>query len=188
MKYKDTLKDLDFNKFEKKLHIDPQDKGHLFEIIKRDCEFLRSHNLIDYSLALYIINKDTLLTMLPENSGRTSRADSGADLDFNISQGTEKPRMSSLSESTIKDLIEQHSAENESKSKATNPFFSMRSTQEPFYYHMGIIDYLTEYTCRKAVEKFTKKLAACNPSLDTSVQTAHDYAERFVRYSEAILF
>lgn len=58
----DTLKDLDFNKYENKLVLDPKFKFKLFDVLEKDVEFLSSQGLIDYSLILQVMvkNKGTL--------------------------------------------------------------------------------------------------------------------------------
>lgn len=57
--------------------------------------------------------------------------------------------------------------------EGTNPLYSIRmidENEEPeTYYHMGIIDYLVEYKCRKRTEVISKKCMAFNPRLDISV-------------------
>jgi len=53
----DTLKDLDFRKYEKKIGIGETKKAELLETLKKDVEFLESMRLMDYSLSLYCVNK-----------------------------------------------------------------------------------------------------------------------------------
>jgi len=54
---KGVLKDLDFEKFEKRLHIRPDIRIALIHQIEADSLFLRSVKLIDYSFMVFFINK-----------------------------------------------------------------------------------------------------------------------------------
>jgi len=53
-----VLYDADFQKYEQKLHISPELHKTFLDQIKRDSEFLRSVKLIDYSLEIFIVNKE----------------------------------------------------------------------------------------------------------------------------------
>jgi len=53
-----TLKDLDFNKYEKRIQMKHQFKLKLLDTLKSDTKFLSSLGLLDYSLILYIFDKN----------------------------------------------------------------------------------------------------------------------------------
>jgi len=53
-----VLKDLDFERFEKKLYLKEAKKGVLLRQIEADSLFLRKMKLIDYSLMIFLVNKD----------------------------------------------------------------------------------------------------------------------------------
>jgi len=133
-----NLKDLDFDRFEKRVHVSSVLSQALIETIKKDVAFLASQNLIDYSLALYLVDKRGFL-----NGGCSE-------------------------EENRESLI------------------SMRSTQDDLYYHLGIIDYLISFNCKKKLEVFVRKLLACNPNHNISVQRPGFYGNRFVKYMEKI--
>ena len=189
LKFFDTLKDLDFNKFEKKLHIDSELKEPLLSVLKKDSDFLRAHRLIDYSLVVYIINKESL-------KGRDLTLTSNSD---EVSQDIE-PHSYISSSIVSSEIADQKTADgilrNRSISGPTSAkplkniiqsFNSMRSIQEDVFYHIGVIDYLIEYNSKKRLEKFGKKLIACDPKLDISVQHPDFYADRFMNYFEKII-
>lgn len=192
LKYFDTLKDLDFLRFEKKLHIEPHLKDGLMNVLKQDSEFLRKHNLIDYSLVIYILNKSV---KLPNRGSEASVAISSTErIDpqtyaapsmflFESSYSDESPKAKTQ---RARSLTEKDGSPE--KAFSDNTFHQMRSTtEENVYYHIGIIDYLIRYTFKKRLEKFGKKLLACNPELDISVQTPSFYARRFRSYLEKII-
>lgn len=59
-----TLKDLDFLKYEKKLQINEKVKPPLIASLDRDIEFLRSLNLMDYSIVIFVLNRKLILEQL----------------------------------------------------------------------------------------------------------------------------
>jgi len=179
LKYYDTLKDIDFLKYEKKIWIDDNFKGPFFENLKRDAHFLNSHGVMDYSLAIYVINRESLTKFL----------DSQDSLE-NSSVLRSFTRWTTATGDSIQEILEKQK-ELEYKSNAqdmTQDLRSIKSTKENLYYHIGIIDYLIVYDCKKAMETFGKKLSACNPNLDISGVSPGYYAQRFVKFVESILF
>ena len=58
LKFFDTSKIWTFDKFEKKLHIEKELMLPLIRTLKKDSDFLKAHKLIDYSLVVYIVNKE----------------------------------------------------------------------------------------------------------------------------------
>lgn len=54
-------------------------------------------------------------------------------------------------------------------------------------YFIGIIDYFQLYDYKKAFERFFKRLAKCNPRLDTSSQPPKIYAARFLNFMKNII-
>ena len=242
LKAYDTLKDLDFEKYEKKLHVPEDLKGKVYNILKSDARFLQSHSLIDYSLVVYVVNKARLDVLIQEqlkksqnskdsaykvelykdiknqkrrslmNQGRqsikgsfnqsltlqrkgssdnetgASSKDSGdmnnsleeidngnvnRDNDGSISLDVNGPQHSSSQESdgdtSTRNMILKDEEGDEQYNEFLNELESLPSTKEPFSYHIGIIDYLTYYTCKKSLEKFFKKVKKFDPNLDTSV-------------------
>jgi len=53
-----VLKDVDFEKYEQKLYIKDELQKAFIDQVKRDSEFLRSVNLIDYSFMVFFVNKE----------------------------------------------------------------------------------------------------------------------------------
>ena len=60
LKFK-TLKDLDFNQYDKKISMSAELKGKLRDILEKDVEFLSSLDLLDYSLILFVVDKSSCL-------------------------------------------------------------------------------------------------------------------------------
>lgn len=56
-----TLKDLDFNSIEKKLEINEEYREKILNILSQDSKFFMEKGLIDYSLIVFKIKKDTYL-------------------------------------------------------------------------------------------------------------------------------
>jgi len=67
-----TLKDLDFEKYEQKLYIRPELRRKFVDQIKRDSEFFRSVNLIDYSLMVFIVSKQEAEKEIDKNQDFTA--------------------------------------------------------------------------------------------------------------------
>jgi len=157
-----NMKDLDFDRFEGKVHAKHHLQTGLIEVMRKDVEFLASQNLLDYSLALYIVDKEAYYrhkgryeeSSLTDISSVTSLNESNNDVD----------RMSFIVESLV----------------------SMKSTQENLDYHLGIIDYLIDFNMKKKLELFFRKLIALNPNRNVSVQRPQFYSERFLKYMKKI--
>lgn len=67
-----------------------------------------------------------------------------------------------------------------------NPFFSMKSTEEEVYYHIGLVDYLDSFGWTRRAEMYWKRISKCNWKLDTSVQPPTPYSVRFKKYADKI--
>jgi len=162
LQYKSDLKDLDFDRFEKKVHVSPEISQLLIETVKKDAAFLESQNLLDYSLALYLVDKKNY---------------SSAKNSLYI-----KSNPSSLSD------VESDGGDGRTRSirEEGDSLVSIRSTQEDLYYHLGIIDYLIPFNWKKKLELFVRKSLACNPNLNISVQRPGFYSKRFIKYMEKI--
>ena len=71
LKGKGTLKDTDFFKYDQFLSIAPHLSSKFVTVMQRDASFFRQHNLIDYSLAVFIVNKKRYIDdngQLPKSS------------------------------------------------------------------------------------------------------------------------
>jgi len=164
-----NLKDLDFDRFEKRVHACPELSHLLVETIRKDAAFLASQNLIDYSLALYIVDK-----------GHFSKSN------ISLLECSNNRSDDSLIESPGSFELDSDAMRKRSLYQDGDTLISMRSTHEELYYHLGIIDYLIPFNCRKKLEVFSRKLLACNPRHNISVQRPAFYADRFVNYMERI--
>jgi len=70
LKEYDTLKDLDFKKYEKQIGIGEPKKAKLLETLQKDVAFLESQGLMDYSLVLYCVNKKKCSHILPDDKSK----------------------------------------------------------------------------------------------------------------------
>lgn len=173
LKHRGVLKDLDFDKFEKKINATQELKESLLSAIQNDIKFLSSMKLVDYSLALYVIDRkkyaSTTSTESPEPSPDTKETEELKD-----------PSSGETDISSNKSLVEADDGSPES-------VVQFKSITEDKYYHIGIIDYLIQFGLKKRSEVFFKKLGALDPNLDISVQQPSYYGERFVKYMEKII-
>lgn len=148
-----ALKDVDFRNAMEHIHIGAARKAELFAQIKRDSEFLRDNNVIDYSLLLGI-------------------HDIGPN-DESIMQNEEPAGSSGVSASVA-------SANVSELPLHQRQLGGMLSSDKKSVYSLGIIDILTPYDTRKKIEHFFKSLrydrkgiSCCPPAY---------YAERFVSF------
>ena len=58
---KKTLKDMNFIKIEKELRVDMASRLQLADAIEKDANYFKSQNLIDYSLLVFVVDKNQLL-------------------------------------------------------------------------------------------------------------------------------
>lgn len=68
-----------------------------------------------------------------------------------------------------------------------NPHALRSACDDTRMYFIGIIDYFQLYDYKKAFERFFKRLAKCNPRLDTSSQPPKIYAARFLNFMRNII-
>lgn len=62
------LKDLDFLDIDKDIEMPPEQRGELMRIIEQDVEFFRSHEIIDYSMILAVVNRFILTIGQPKQN------------------------------------------------------------------------------------------------------------------------
>ena len=142
-----TLKDIDFLKLERKIFVEDKLKKRLHNIIQKDSEFFNNHELIDYSLIVFKIDKRRYFDDF-ETEGEKS-----ADFFLNKRE-----------------------------------LYSMKSvSEEGFFYHIGIIDYLQPYNLQKYFEKNFKKILKVNKDLNTSSQDPKTYQNRFEKFVKEII-
>jgi len=176
-----TMKDLDFDKYESKLNLSEESQNALLDTIVRDIAFLRMEFLIDYSLAVYLVNKNKI-------NLSTKKSGSGTSLDATVATPETSPTLKkgSLNIEDNED-IKSPLLRSRNQEQIAHPLLSIKSTKEDLYYHVGIIDYLTKYDWKKKCEKFYKQMKALNFNLDTSCQDPHTYNRRFLGYMERII-
>jgi len=175
-----TMKDQDFEKHEGRLYIQEEVQYDLLDTIVRDVAFFRMEGLIDYSLAIYLVNREKIGERL--GSEDLTLANELVETDVSRRSLSKESRESDDENSPGLPGNNQKGAV-----MIAHPLLSIKSAKEELYYHIGIIDYLTKYGMKKRLEKFYKQLKALNFGLDTSCQDPHTYNRRFLGYMEHII-
>jgi len=176
-KPKSTLKDVDWTEMDEKIRIGPQRKKRLMDALKRDARFLEEKHIIDYSLLIGIHKHNT--------GGDSSTSVTGNSSVDSTASGRRLRRSSSSSSSAASNLS---GAEQDGQASNTNeslPFHQrdnggMLSTDGTETYAMGVIDFLTLYTHKKAVERIGKSCVFDKSGI--SVQKPQQYASRFIDF------
>lgn len=155
----ETYKDIDFLNYDQSFFIKQELKSVILDVIHKDVQFLKGCGIIDYSLAVYMIDK----SKASQRGNGLLRMPTNESLGGNRFE-SKKP-----------------------KAEEFNELYSMQSQQESnIFYNMGIIDYLQLYTFQKRAERFFKRLRSCDSKLDTSSSDPETYADRFLRFAEKV--
>lgn len=171
---KSTLKDLDLLEMGQRIRLGPERRQMLLQTLEHDSEFLREKQLIDYSLLLGIHN--TSRAVLPKQDAMmdslTSLGSRSTSASFSSSHG-----------SVISDNDKSDDGDCE------KPFFQqdsggMKSVDGSETYVMGVIDFLTHYSTRKALERMGKKAVYGG---GVSVAPPQIYKERFMDFMKEIV-
>jgi len=213
LKYFDQiLKDLDFNRFEKNMHIQHNLREKVIRTLQADSDFLMRNGLIDYSLVLYLIDKEISNSYETSSVGTSAIHSLGKPTMFINSLGSEFDIPNSyapttnnmmlrfeISTSDFPNKAERSKTINMAGTVSVDPKIKSMATQlrslksvkeyeTHLYYHIGIIDYLIKYTWKKRLEKWGRRLLAFNLKLDLSVQSPNYYASRFMNYMKKIIY
>eukprot|EP00928_Gymnodinium_smaydae_P043052 TRINITY_DN28932_c0_g1_i1.p1 TRINITY_DN28932_c0_g1~~TRINITY_DN28932_c0_g1_i1.p1 ORF type:complete len:1037 (+),score=211.26 TRINITY_DN28932_c0_g1_i1:24-3113(+) len=155
-----ALKDLDFIGANESMNIGGERREKLLAQIKKDCAFLSSNNIIDYSLLLGI--HDVSVVSAPPGGGDPSEE---------LERRLELARLRS-NISGVKDMLPLHQRD----------FGGLLSADKRSLYFVGIIDILTPYDTAKMVEHKVKALrhdwrgvSCCPPG---------HYAKRFMKFMD----
>ena len=180
---KTTLKDLDFKELGPKIRVGPERKALLMSSLRRDCDFLERHNLIDYSLLLGIhVRKDT------EASTSSDKVDTPTMTAMKESFAKSIPSASSAALASENEPISLLNVPGEEK-EAQIPYFQadnggLLSSDGKETYIMGVIDFLTQYTGKKMLERAMKTIIFQDRA-GMSVMPSHGYAKRFLKFMES---
>ena len=149
-------KDLDFHRV---IRVGSQRKALLMEQIERDCKWMESHNICDYSLLIGIhFLKSDDPSGTPSSSSLPSYLQNLGEKEWNVSEFR----------SYYGGMLSQPSP-----------------TEPSEIYFIGIIDTLTEYNLKKAGEHHLKSLLY--DSTQISAIPPAPYRERFIKYVDSIL-
>jgi hypothetical protein len=180
-----TLKDLDFLDHEKQLHINPDIVEDFTNMARRDSDFLREHQLLDYSFLVLVVDH-----MLPVPNRKTFYRRKNRELSV-VFEAAESAETGSIVLGNDNDIARLQKADSvfnmDDKSARDKDFSTLKMSNGTYYYHVGIIDYLIEYGWKKKLEVFFKKFIACNPYLDISVQRPEYYSQRFFNFVSRII-
>jgi hypothetical protein len=145
------------------MHLEEQDKEHLIEILSRDVEVFKKHNIMDYSLLLGVtFNPDIPLKDREELMDPSSR---------------------------VKEYYHDHNFINDLRLKYKNNRNVWVSSKGIFIYYFAVIDYLQAFDKWKKLEnrfktwrhgkKGIKEVSAIDPS---------PYAARFLNFMKKKVF
>ncbi|MGI4816789.1 MAG: hypothetical protein ACRYE7_02280 [Janthinobacterium lividum] len=155
-----TFKDLDFKqKFDRGLFVKKNTLSALLQIIEKDCEFLKRHNIMDYSLLLIIYNIDDPNTLI-----KTTEIEAAEDRFKRLMHDSTTMNDIQLADENCASLTGSIPAESWSGDK--------------FLLFVGIIDILQTYRFKKKVEYNTRSLLQPN----ISVQKPDVYASRLMEF------
>ncbi|KAH9577501.1 Phosphatidylinositol-4-phosphate 5-kinase [Trypanosoma melophagium] len=189
MKHTCTQKDLDLNR---PIHVGPVRRALLIEQIKKDCDFLRRSNVMDYSFLVGI-------HVLPTNNHRwMGNTQSGGKDGF---QGTPPLHgltldgaMAGVFSETQLNMTTSMYGGTPSESAIDGRCFTsdqggMLSTEQPGaqreIYYIGIIDILQEYNLRKRLETFV--IGSLKEREKISSVPPREYASRFLSFMSSII-
>jgi len=151
------LKDLDIKESSRKLHFDPDLGREFLKQLKKDCEFLAHHNVMDYSLLLGIYYET------PENKEKTAQ---------NLKRTAESK---TIINTLYKSAFQQH----------YNGLRVTRPDGVTEVYYIGVIDVLVQYITKKKMESFVKSLAYAGEEVSVIQPTA--YSRRFFHFMKNIV-
>ena len=197
-----TLKDLDL---QQKIYIGPENKTLLMQQLRKDVQFLASHNIMDYSLLLGIHNHRR-----EQNYGALATDNLVSNDGFEIvTRGSRHP---SLSSPTHAKFLMSASDQETSLVSEVSPWFrqdfgGLRSytPHHPIYndedvgfpntydgqnfedlpvatYYLGLVDILQKYNVKKKAERFWKANICQMDQNGISVTDPETYKERFIQF------
>ncbi|KEG09574.1 putative phosphatidylinositol-4-phosphate 5-kinase-like [Trypanosoma grayi] len=189
MKHTCTQKDLDLNR---PIHVGAVRRALLIDQIKKDCDFLKRSNIMDYSFLVGI-------HVLPAFcSRRLGNSPAGAK---DLLSGTIPPQSFILDATLASAAVDALQNPNPSffgwtasdiaidGRCFTSDQGGMASTDQPGtrreIYYIGIIDILQEYNLRKKMETFF--VGSVKDRKKISSVTPRDYATRFVSFMSSII-
>lgn len=200
-----VLKDLNWINRGKMLELGPEKRALLTEQIRRDAEFLKTINVMDYSLLVGIHNmrrgnrdnvrKNTLKVFSPDIPRRHRKTGSAKGLPADaalVRRAMRHSQTKSLGEgkNTIKLPDEDMCGYDRSHLLFYQDEAGLRATDESndpesTIYYLGIIDILTPWTMVKKVEGIWKGLSADRHKI--SPVPPAEYSQRFFNFMKAIM-
>jgi len=179
MKIEGILKDVQFDRVERKLRLYPETSKRFCDVIYRDVQFLYSVKLRGYHVALYVID-DTYSTR---------------DLPLSMIQEIdEEKEASSRNVSVLRraelELMSRNSSQ-ESKEKMTvgkkQDFARFDSITEGMYYKVGVVDFFhISFPKRNSGMRSAMDSSSSKPMSSTMPVSDKDFGERLVKYIRKI--
>jgi len=147
LKHLGVLKDLDFDRFEQTIHMDAGGSKELYKQLQSDIRFLSSQGLVDYSLAVYVINRKKFelsnggKSQEEEASKRVSTGKSGESYVAFKSTKEDKYYHIGIIDYLIQFNLRKKSEVFFKKLKSFNPNLDI-SVQKPMYYGERFLKYM----------------------------------------------
>ncbi|KAL4511850.1 hypothetical protein ABPG72_012695 [Tetrahymena utriculariae] len=165
-----VLKDMDFLEFEQCIKATHQKKLEISQTLEIDSNYLAGQGFMDYSLLIlkvdwnqYFLDNEVVLQNNENNL-----------LNLNVNNHL------NLLQNTIPNLYEKVIE------KFGSSQFIFQSEENPcYFYHVGIIDYLQQWTIKKGLERFFKNCIN-GKDVNTSSQPPGFYSDRFKRFVRKI--
>lgn len=174
LRHSGVLKDYDFNNFEKSIKIDPEMQTKLLNTLRRDVHFLASHDLIDYSLNLFVVSREKLPSVLSDV------LETAEQFEESFPEG-EKGRGESVITGDSQNLDSSGGA------RKHNPLSQIESSDEELDYVIDITDYLKEYNTRKRINILLRNWGLNHSHHDLTSEEPNLYGGRFMNYLERII-
>ncbi|KEP60563.1 UNVERIFIED_CONTAM: phosphatidylinositol-4-phosphate 5-kinase [Hammondia hammondi] len=165
-----ALKDLDIDRENEKMELGPERRSQVLAQMQKDVEFLRAHQIIDYSLLLGIFYRgqepdDVLAAMVSSTPTPPPPRPLSFHHNFRLHH------LSGLSQPSMEPHVPFFQAE----------FGGMWSADKSKLYYVGIVDILTYWNTIKKLEHAFKTVQTGDPKSISCVNPDY-YAERFMAF------
>lgn len=169
------LKDCDFDTFEKKIKIESDIRSKLLAFLRRDIDFLISQGLTDYSLYLYVVNREVLpskLSIVLEAEEQLENSFAGRDSIWK--------RESIMTTNSI-------GFEISDSGKELNLCSIVESNEEDVDYIIGISDFLKGYGLKMRLEILMRRFGISSFNGSLIIEEPAEFGRKLMNYLEKIV-